>query len=307
MTLPMRLACAALRLTPTKRLYRSPRAMRNRYLQRQPPEPAPVPSALHRDCIVEESTVGGMRTVTLRPPNPSGVHIIYTHGGTYINELVRPHWWLLQQLICRTRATITVPFYPLAPERTYREAYPYLEAVYRRVLANTAADDVVLAGDSAGGGLAVGQALHFQASELPRPGKLVLFSPWLDTTGTNPQIVELDLLDPMLAAPGAVEAGSWWADGTEARDPLISPLFASDAALTKLPPVHIYQGGRDICMADSLAFERRLKAVGGHVVLNVYPDAFHVFVGLPWLPESRQALALVAQVLDVSPSASAVR
>lgn len=122
--------------------------------------------------------VGGFRTVTLRPrAGASGASMIYLHGGTYINELVRPHWTMIAELIRRTGATITVPFYPLAPEHTFGEAFGYLETVYARVLETAAADDVVLAGDSAGGGLSAGLALHFQAAGLPRPGRLLLFSP----------------------------------------------------------------------------------------------------------------------------------
>ncbi|MHA7154010.1 alpha/beta hydrolase [Arthrobacter sp. TMN-50] len=284
----MRLVSAALRLTSTKRHYSSPEWLRRQYLQRSYPAAAPLTRSLRRLCTVEDREVDGVRTLTLRPRSgASRQHIIYTHGGTYINELTRPHWWIIAALVRATGATVTVPLYRLAPEHTFREAYDYLTAVYRGVLSTTNADDVVLAGDSAGGGLAVGQALHFAALGLPRPGRLILFSPWLDITGTNPDIPQYDRVDPMLAVPGAVEAGTWWAGGENTREQLLSPVFAAPEALAALPPVSLYQGNRDICMADAVAFDRLMSDAGGDVAFHRYPGAFHVFVGLPWLPESR--------------------
>ncbi len=293
----MRFVSAALRLTPTKRHYTSLEWMRSQYLQRVYPTPAALTRVLRRRCTVEDYEVDGVRTLTLRPRSGASTrHIIYTHGGTYINELVSPHWWIIAALIKATGATVTVPLYRLAPEHTFREAYDYLASVYQLVLRTTRADDVVLAGDSAGGGLAVGQALHLAGLGLPRPGRLILFSPWLDITGTNPNIPQYDRADPMLAVPGAVEAGKWWAGREDPQHQLLSPVFATPAALAKLPPVSIYQGSADICMADAIAFEKLLLDVGHGVEFHQYPGAFHVFVGLPWLPESRAVFKNVRRV-----------
>lgn len=242
--------------------------------------------------------VGGFRTVTLRPKTGSSdASVIYLHGGTYINELVRPHWSMIAEIIRRTGATVTVPFYPLAPEHTFRAGFEYLETVYAQVLETAAADDVVLAGDSAGGGLSVGMALHLQAAGLPRPGRLLLFSPWVDITGTNPELPAYEKVDPMLAIPGAVEAGSWWAGKEDPRHPLLSPVYASAADLALLPPVDIHQGDRDICMPDAAKLATRINDAGGTAALTTYPGAFHVFMALPWLPEARAVYAAVERVV----------
>lgn len=296
----MRLACFLIGLSSAKRHYLSPEWMRRKYLQRTYPTPAEPSRRIRRLCRVAQTQVAGVRVLTLTPRSPSGRHIIYTHGGTYINELVGLHWWIVGELIRRTGATVTVPLYRLAPEHTYREAYAFLAEVYRGVIATTEPADVVLAGDSAGGGLAVGQALHFAAEGLPAPGGLLLFSPWLDITGTNPESAAYQRVDPMLAVPGAVEAGSWWADGQDPEDPLLSPAFARAEALAALPPVEIHQGTRDICMADTRLFERRMNDAGEGVSVHLYPGAFHVFVALPWLPESRTAYGRIAAQLGSS-------
>ncbi|HET7414841.1 MAG TPA: alpha/beta hydrolase [Arthrobacter sp.] len=294
----MKLACIAVRLTSTKRHYRSKAWMRRHYLERSYPKPAPLPASLRRLCTVTEETVDGRRTLTLRPRHgASAARIIYTHGGTYINELVGPQWWMVAALIRRTGASVTIPFYPLAPEHTFDEAYRYLEAVYRRVLEGTDADDVVLAGDSAGAGLAVGQALQLQAAGLKRPGRLLLFSPWVDITGSNPELPAYERTDPMLAIAGAVEAGSWWAGAEDPRHPLLSPVYAPARQLAALPPVDIHQGSRDICMPDAVKLQQRINGAGGSAMLTSYPGAFHVFMALPWLPESRAVYTAVENVL----------
>ncbi len=301
MSIPMKLAGTALHLTRTKNHYRSTEWMRHEYLDRSYPQPAQLPQRMRKLCAVEESTVGGFRTLTLRPrAGASRTHLVYLHGGTYINELVRPHWWIIAELIRRTGCTVTVPFYPLAPEHTFEQAFEYLTTVYTGVLESAAADDVVLAGDSAGGGLALGLALHFQNLGLPPPGRLLLFSPWTDITGTNPELPAYERVDPMLAIAGAVEAGSWWAGGKDPRYPLLSPVYAEAPELGLLPPVDIHQGGRDICMPDAAKLAARINEAGGTAAFHAYPGAFHVFAGLPWLPESQAAYDDVERVLRAS-------
>ncbi|NJC23300.1 acetyl esterase/lipase [Arthrobacter pigmenti] len=296
-SIAMRAACALLGRGPTKRRYLSPERMRGEYFARSYPSPVEPRHGIRKLGSVKESRIAGTRVLTVTPRKPSGRHIIYTHGGTYINELVRPHWWIIAELVRRTGAAVTVPLYRLAPEHSYREGYALLTEVYRRVLDGTEAADVVLSGDSAGGGLAVGQALHFAAEGLPAPGQLLLFSPWLDITGTNPETKRYQRVDPMLAVPGAVEAGSWWADGENPRHPLLSPVFAQPDALAALPPVEIHQGDRDICMADTRLFESRMHDAGGRLTVHTYLGAFHVFVALPFLPESRVAYGRMATLL----------
>ena len=184
-----------------------------------------------------------------------------------------------------------MPLYRLAPENSYRDAFPYLVSVYRDVLRTAAADDVTLMGDSAGGGLAVAQTWAFREAGLPGPGRVVAFSPWLDVTATNPEIPAFEAVDPMLSVAGGVQAGLWWADGDDPRTPLVSPACAPEDLLAVLPRTRIYQGTRDVCMADATVFRDRAVAAGAAVELKVYPGGFHVFPAFLRLPESREVYA----------------
>ncbi|MBG6218469.1 acetyl esterase/lipase [Arthrobacter sp. CAN_A6] len=297
-SLSVRVASRLIALTPTKDRHRTTDWVEGTYPGRQYPEAAAMPRSLTTLHSIQERLVDGVRTITVRPrKGATRLHIIYTHGGVYINELSRPHWWIVAELIRRTGATVTVPLYRLAPESTYREVFPYLTSVYREVLLTSDADDVVLAGDSAGGGLAIAQCWAFTGAGLPMPSRIIAFSPWLDVTGTNPDVPRYEKIDPMLSVPGAVRAGSWWAGGDDPRTPLVSPACAPADMLGSLPPIRIYQGTRDVCMPDAVVFRDRALEAGADVVLREYPGAFHVFPGLPWLPESRAAYADLADWL----------
>ncbi len=294
----MRVASRLISFLPTKRNLAGTDWVNATYPGRTYPSMAAIPWTFKQKHTIQETKIDGVRTITVRPIlGATRSHIIYTHGGIYINELGRPHWWIIAELTRRTGAAVTVPLYRLAPESTYREAFSYLVSVYREVLLTADPEDVTLMGDSAGGGLAIAQPWAFRDAGLPAPGRIVAFSPWLDVTGTNPEIPKYDAVDPMLSVAGGVQAGLWWADGEDPRTPLISPACAPAELLATVPTTRIYQGTRDICMADAAVFHDRAVEAGADVIMRVYPGAFHVFPAFPRLPESKEVYADIAEFL----------
>jgi acetyl esterase/lipase len=146
-----------------------------------------------------------------RAGGEGGWHLVYTHGGGFVHPLMRSHWAIIAALIDVTGATVTVPIYPLAPEHQHPEAFRELEQVYRGLLDQVAAERIVLCGDSAGGNLALAQALYYRERGLPLPGHLVLFSPWLDLTMSNPEAREVEPRDLTLRIDRLRKWGGWWA------------------------------------------------------------------------------------------------
>ena len=263
-----------------------------RTLGRSYPAMAPLPASLRAEAEVQERQVRGQTVFTFTPRTaPSDWHIVYTHGGAYMNALLPAHWAIVGELLRVTGASVTVPLYPLTPEHTYRTTYDLLETVYRDLLTRVPADRIILAGDSAGGGLALGQALHVRDLGLPVPGRLLLFAPWVELTAANPAVRALEPFDVMLGVDGAVQAGKWWAGEDDPRAPLLSPL---NADLTGLPPLDIFQGTADVLFPDALDLARRVRAGGGEAHLYVYDGAFHVFMGVTFLPESRDVFRRIA-------------
>ncbi|WP_051720311.1 alpha/beta hydrolase fold domain-containing protein [Streptomyces sp. NRRL F-2799] len=281
----MNLTRALLHARPN--VFRTERTLREAL--RHPRPDAPLPANLRRTCAVRTETVDGREVITLTPRRgATGTEVIYLHGGAYVRPLVAAHWRIVAALIRRTGATVTVPLYGLAPRYTADDAYRFLDMVYRAVLQRAGAHPVFLAGDSCGAGLAVGQAIRCRDEGLRPPAGLILFSPWVDVTMTNPGIARLTAHDPMLAPEGLAAAGRDWAGPRAVTDPLISPLHDT---LADLPPTWIYQGGHDIFLPDAEAFAAKANAAGTPTTLHVWPSAFHVFVGAGWTPEARRALA----------------
>lgn len=299
-SLPMRGAKVFLRLT--RRRGADLTEVERAYRTRAAPTAAPIPARLEAACTVERRAVRGRPVIRLTPRRgASGLHVVYTHGGGYVNALVGNHWDLLGMLVRHTGATVTVPLYPLAPESTWRAAFAMLEDVYREVLAGTPADRVVLCGDSAGGALALAQAMRYRDAGLPLPGRVVLFAPWLDLTLADPQIREVERRDVMLGVEKLRLLGGWWAGGENPRTPSLSPLHGDPRGL---PPIDLYQGTDDLLAVDGRTFARRARGAGADVRLHETPGGFHVFMAVPWIPEAREVHRRVAAALR-RPSAGA--
>ncbi|RYF22750.1 MAG: steryl acetyl hydrolase [Oxalobacteraceae bacterium] len=270
-------------------------AVKRSITSRRYPSPAPIPPSLAAQVTVERQQIGGNPVITLTPRvRASRWHIIYYHGGAYVNEITKPHWDIIGALIKATGATVTVPIYPLSPEQNNRDAFPFMTEVYRQIVATTAAGNVILVGDSAGGGLAIGEALELRRQGLPAPARLILFSPWLDLTMADPAARTVEPVDVMLTVDSLRAFGKMWAAGDDARLARLSPLYAE---LGGLPPIDLYQGTHDIFVVDARTFVRKVKLAGGAIHYGEYPGAFHVFVGATFTPEAKQVFREIGTVI----------
>lgn len=256
-----------------------------RVLARTSAEAAPVQPRLQRRFAVTESLVAGHRVLRFAPRSGgSDWHIVYACGGAYVEPPVSFHWLMLEKLIDATGATVTVPLYPLAPEHGHAETFGLMQAVWAQVLQERPARRLVLAGDSAGGGLAVSVALQLRDAGLPLPQRLLLFAPWLDITLADPAAEAMEGRDPELVVRSLRRCGAWWAGNADPRHPYLSPLYAD---LAGLPPIEIHQGSEDVLAPDVHSFVARVRAAGGQVDCTECAGGFHVFNGAVWTPESK--------------------
>jgi acetyl esterase/lipase len=256
---------------------------------------APPSAAILRIADVGSSTINGYTVLTVVPKSgASDRHVVYLHGGAYAGPMIALHWNIVQALVEGSGATVTVPLYGLAPEHNYLAAYDLIDAAMATIREST----VFLAGDSAGGGLALGQAMRMRDAGTAPVAGLILFSPWVDVTMTNPDIATIQPRDPMLGAAGLEVAGRWWAAPADPRTPLVSPLFGD---LGGLPPTTIFMGGRDILSPDARLLADKIGSAGGSVDFRFSPTAFHVWVALPVIPEARKALAHASSIITGAP------
>ena len=202
----------------------------------------------------------------------------------YVLQLMKPHWWSIEQIIRRTGTSVSVPLYPLAPEHDHRSAFAMVEALYDDLVTEVGAENIVVSGDSAGGGFSVSLAQRLVASGRPVPAALLLFAPWLDVTMAHPECAPIEPEDPILSLENLRMGGEMWAGKTDPRDPVISPFYGS---VDGLPPMTVFQGSRDVLMPASRDFAARAKQTGIEVDYHQYEGAFHVFHTATFLPESR--------------------
>ena len=210
------------------------------------------------------------------------VRLLYLHGGAFIFHIQAGQWALPTELLDRLGGVVLTPFYPLAPEHDWRAGIDAARRVYLGLVDECGAHNVVVIGDSAGGGLALSLAQVLRDAGEPLPAALVLFSPWLDLAVKGDDQPAIQRIDPALSIEFLRAAGRLWAHDAAVDDPRISPLFAAQHGL---PPTIVFSGTRDILDSDAV----RLAAVNPAITLQRYPGMFHVWAAAP-IPEGRRAL-----------------
>lgn len=220
--------------------------------------------------------------------------ILYLHGGGYCTGSPRTHRAITGSLAVLCAARVFVADYRLAPEHPHPAAVDDAVAACRGLLGEgVAAGDLVIAGDSAGGGLAVATALRLRETGLPQPRALVLFSPWVDLT-----LAELGPPPPgevMLTLPWVRECAAAYLAGHDPRGPLVSPLGAD---LRGLPPTLIQAGTDELLLPDARRLHQRLGEAGVTVRLEEYVARWHVFqASAGVLADADRALESVARFL----------
>ena len=281
----------ALVLRATRRRHWTTAEAGRRRIER-PKAEAPPPRRLRRAHEVTKRTVGGFPVWTVRPRTRAGTAAVYLHGGAYIAGIAPQHWALIGRL-ADAGVRVEVPLYGLAPPYTYRDAYPFVRAIWTELAAEAPPGGMVLAGDSAGGGLALGLAQQLVADGGPVPDRLVLLSPWLDLTLSSPRLAEYERRDPWLARPGLVEAGRAWAGGDDPTIPALSPGNGSSSGL---PPTAVFVGDREIGYPDAVAFAEAAAAAGVEVELTVAEGAVHVYPLVP-APEGAEGTRAVVDAV----------
>lgn len=258
-SLKSRVVVAVLWLSRRKRRHRSAEAARARvaYLARHPA--SHKPKGLGLPYEVEDFAGWPVYRVDTGAQH----EVIYIHGGSYLNEIVRQHWQFIGYVARHAPANVTVPIYPLAPKGTAETVVPAMAD-----LIATSPRPVTLIGDSAGGGLALAATQLLRDAGRPLPHALVLISPWLDLTMSHPDQHELARADPMLDVPGLAEAGRIYAADLGPEHPFGSPLRGG---LEGLPPITVYTGTRDVLHPDSLALAGRAEIIVGQGMPHVYP------------------------------------
>ncbi|MFC4942706.1 alpha/beta hydrolase [Pseudonocardia sp. GCM10023141] len=224
--------------------------------------------------------LGGVATELVAAPGVPGPHVVlYLHGGGYEVGSPTSHRALIARLSRAAGAHVYAPAYRLAPEHPFPAGSADVLAAYRALrAAGHDAQRIAVAGDSAGGGLAMTLLLQLRAAGEELPGSVGLISPWLDFSHRSPTLALNAGSDAMLSPEMLVRAADAYSVGSDAPE-----LRSLDADLSGLPPLHVIAGAAEILLGDSDTLVERVEAAGGAVTYRREPrmwHAFPVFVGM---------------------------
>ena len=266
------------------------------HLRRTALRPAPyAPVGLGRGVDVTAAYVAGWPVYHTVPRGDAGTrhHVVFLHGGGFINEIVRAHWRFVGHLTRTARVRCVVPIYPLVPRATAADLVPATGALLRRLLDDAGPDHVTLAGNSAGANLALAAALWLRDAGLPQPRRLVLLSPGLDFAADAADRAALAAVDPVNDLPGTLEIGRLYAGDLGVAHPWVSPLRGD---LRGLAPMTVLSGTLDFLYPDCVALADKARAAGVAVDLHVRAGQPHNYAGMP-TPEGREALGIILRAV----------
>ncbi|MBI1761213.1 MAG: alpha/beta hydrolase [Acidobacteria bacterium] len=250
----------------------------------------PVPPYAQIDAVSENGVVGEWVRAQDRPAQRT---IYYLHGGGYVvgsPQLYRPFTATLAKA---AQAKVFALDYRLAPEHRFPAAVDDAVAGYRWLLAQGARpENMLIGGDSAGGGLTLAALVRLRAEGLPLPAAAVLLSPWTDLAGTGKSLLANEATDAMFYADALKTFAPIYLGKASALEAWASPLYAD---LKGLPPLLIFVSKSECLLDDSLRLAAKARAAGVSVDLQAWEDLSHVWpVAVGFLPEARAALSLIA-------------
>jgi epsilon-lactone hydrolase len=255
------------------------------------PDPYKVPSSIR----VTPAQLGGVSGEWVEGPKPDHTVLLYLHGGGYFGCSAETH------------RSITVGFalqgfrvyaadYRLAPENRFPAAVDDAVAVYRALLsAGHESQRIVVAGESAGGGLALSMMLALRTAGIPLPACAAVFSPWTDLAATGESIRSNSDRCAMFCGSDVAASARYYLGDADPYNPLASPLYAD---LSGLPPLLIHVGQNEVLLDDSTRLAERARAVDVPVELKIWPVVPHAWqLALHLIPEGHQSLREAADFL----------
>ncbi len=253
---------------------------------------------LPAEVTVTRAVLGGVPTaeITVDAVEPRHV-VLYFHGGVYVMGDAFQAAGLASQIGRRTRAKAISVDYRLAPEHPYPAAVDDALAAYEALLDNgTAPSDIVFAGESAGGGLAIATLVNARDRGLPLPAAAYVMSPYADLTLAGATMETKRAADPLMSLENLRSRVPDYTSGQDAALGLISPVFAD---LYGLPPLVIQAGSHEVLLDDAVRLARQAAIADVQVTLDITAGVPHVFQAYhPILDEAAAALDRAGQLLS---------
>ncbi len=245
-----------------------------------------LPSNTHVESITLNSI--SAEWVCYGEPNNDRV-VLYLHGGGYNVGSPNTHRELAAYLSLSSRARVLLPDYHLAPEHPFPKALNDATLTYRWLLTSGySSDKIALAGDSAGGGLAIATAIDLRKKGHALPASIICISPWTDLSMSGESITSRAAIDPLLNLHIMQRMASNYLGTNDARNPLISPVYAN---LEGMPPLLIHVGSDEMLLDDATRLAAKAKQANVDVTIKIYPGMWHVWhLCTKRMPEAKNAI-----------------
>ena len=241
--------------------------------------------------------LGGVPALRAATPAAAGdAALLYLHGGAFVVGSAQGYRGLAAELGRAAGMTVFAIDYALAPESPFPRAVDDAVAAYTDLLGQGFAPGrIVIAGDSAGGGLTLAALVAIRDRGLPLPAAGLLLSPWTDLACEGASLVTKAAEDPSLKADALRICAGHYLSGADAKTPLASPLHAD---LAGLPPLMIQVGSAEILLDDAVRTAGAAGAAGVSVTLEIWPEMVHVWQAFAFmLPEGREAIAAAGRFM----------
>jgi epsilon-lactone hydrolase len=256
--------------------------------------------AVDDDIKVLPVDAGGVSAEWVIPPNVNADRVLmYLHGGGYIMCSARFHRGLVARLARAAGVKALNVDYRLAPEHPYPAAVNDATAAYRWLISqDVKPDHIVMAGDSAGGGLTLATLVHLRDTGVPLPSAAICISPWVDLAMTGHTMSTNSKADPYVQKEQLLFMARNYLRDTDPRTPLASPLYAD---LRGLPPLLIHVGSAETLLSDATRIAERAGSADVNVTLEIWKDmvhGWHIFA--PILPDGQKAIDRVGDFIKTN-------
>ena len=235
------------------------------------------PTQIEEECKIDTYEFNGRKIFTVK--NEKNIenkkYILYFHGGSYVAEATQNHWTFLENIVKDTGYEVIMPDYPLTPKYNYKDVYNMVEPLYKEIVEKVGKDNLIIMGDSAGGGLALGLYEKLAEDNIELPIKTILISPWLDVRLENEGINAIEKNDNILNKEALKLAGIAYAGEDGINSNLVNPI---DGNLSKIANVKIFIGTYDILYPDCKLIKERADKVNGDVEIKEYDKAKHIWL-----------------------------
>lgn len=241
---------------------------------------------------LQQYTLADTLVTEVRPDAGNKCLVLFCHGGAFVYGPAQHHWDTARQIVSATGCTLWMVDYPKAPEHKIDTISANLDAVYAKALESFRAENIILLGDSVGGTLVTSLTQWLVQQGAALPAQLILLSPVMDASVSNPEITELDQTDPILSRAGVSSAKRMCALNGDLTNPMISPLYGD---FTGFPRTTLFLADNDITYPDQKLAAKKMANANVDLTVIVGEGMPHIWPVLPVMQEAKTALHQITE------------